>query len=150
MEFNWINVFNGVTIVLMLIPNIIFSIKNKEKKPIKANKIAVIIEQISRYGCMLLMIFPVLIWEFGFSPIEFMFVYLIGNIILLILYFVFWVLYFKKKTLKTGVALSIIPGLIFINSAASVKYWILLFVAIVFVFSHTYVTVAEHKSDELS
>lgn len=33
MEFNWINLFGGVIVLLILIPNIIYALKNKEETP---------------------------------------------------------------------------------------------------------------------
>ena len=38
MEFNWINLYGGIVVALMLKPNIIFAIKNKEQKPNKSKK----------------------------------------------------------------------------------------------------------------
>lgn len=145
MEFNWINVFGGIIIVLMLIPNIIFAVKCKEKQTNKAGKAVTIFEQIGRYGCMVLMIIPLFVWEFGFSPIEFMFVYIIGNGLLLIMYYIFWALYFKNKSLRNALALAIIPTLIFIVSAVSVKHWSLLVTAVIFGVSHIYITYINNK-----
>ena len=82
MEFNWINIFGGVIVALMLIPNIIYALKNKEETPEKSNVVARMTEQVGRYACMLLMIVPLFVGEFGFSPLELMFNYLIGNFIL--------------------------------------------------------------------
>ena len=48
---------------------------------------------------MILMIVPLFVGEFGFFPLEFMFNYLIGNLILLVFYYIFWVLYSKSKSL---------------------------------------------------
>ena len=145
MEFNWINIFNGIIVVLMLIPNIIYAVKNNDKSHNKSGTAARVIEQISRYACIFLMIFPIFVWEFGFSPLEYMFLYLIGNVILLVMYFVVWGLYFKSKTKGRALALAIIPALIFMNSAVCVKHWALLAVAAVFVISHVYVTAVEQK-----
>lgn len=145
MEFNWINVFGGIIIVLMLIPNIIFAVKCKEKQTNKAGKAVTIFEQIGRYGCMVLMIIPLFVWEFGFSPIEFMFVYIIGNGLLLIMYYIFWALYFKNKSIVNALALAIIPTLIFIVSAVSVKHWALLVTAVIFGVSHIYITYINNK-----
>lgn len=147
MEFNWINLFNAITIVLILIPNVIFTIRNKERKVEKANILVCVVEQISRYACMILMIFPIFAWELGFSPLEFMFLYLIGNVALLVLYFIFWGLYFKRKTTSRALALAIIPVLIFVNTAISVKHWALLAVAIVFGVCHIYITYKNNKKE---
>lgn len=145
MEFNWINIYSGIVVALMMIPNIIFAVKDKENKPNKSKMIVNIIEQISRYACIILMVLPLFVWEFGFSPLEFMFVYIIGNVILLVLYYIFWGLYRKSKACKNAIALAIIPTLIFINSAISVKHWALLVTAVIFGVSHIYITYINNK-----
>lgn len=145
MEFNWINIFGGIIVVLMMIPNIVFAVKNKEYKPDKTKKAVTVIEQIGRYACIILMVFPLFVWEFGFSPLEFMFVYIIGNTVLLILYYAFWVLYFKSRTIGKALALAIIPTLIFIISAISVRHWALLVTAVIFGVSHIYITYINNK-----
>lgn len=145
MEFNWINLFGGVIVLLILIPNIIYALKNKEETPEKSNIIIRIIEQVGRYACMLLMIVPLFVGEFGFSPLEFMFNYLIGNLILLVFYYIFWVLFAKNKSLDKALALAAIPTLIFINSAISVKHWTLLVFALLFGASHIYITYKNNK-----
>lgn len=145
MEFNWINIFAGVIIILILIPNIIYTLKNKESTPEKSNIVIRIIEQIGRYLCILLMIVPLFVGEFGFSPLELMFNYILGNIILLIFYYIFWVLYSKRNTLNNAIALAVIPTMIFINSAISIKHWALLVSAIIFGMSHIYITYKNNK-----
>ncbi len=91
------------------------------------------------------MVVPFFVWKFGFSPLELMFVYIIGNVILLILYYIFWGLYIKRKTCKNALALAVIPTLIFIVSAISVKHWALLVTAVIFGVSHIYVTYINNK-----
>ena len=44
MEFGWINVFGAVIVVLMLIPNIVYAIKNKGEKNLCANRCMNIVE----------------------------------------------------------------------------------------------------------
>ena len=46
MEFNLINLFGGFFVFLMLIPNIIYAVKNKDEKNLCTNKLMNIIEQI--------------------------------------------------------------------------------------------------------
>ena len=145
MTFNWINLFGGVIVLLILIPNIIYALKNKEETHEKSNIVIVITEQVGRYACMLLMIVPLFVGEFGFSPLEFMFNYLIGNLILLVFYYIFWVLFAKNKSLDKALALAAIPTLIFINSAVSVKHWTLLVFALLFGASHIYNTYKNNK-----
>lgn len=145
MEFGWINLIGGIIVALMLIPNIIFAIKNKGNQVNKANKFITIIEQIGRYGCMALMVLPLFVWEFGFSPLEFMFVYLGANAILLISYYMCWIAYSRKKQMDTALALAIIPTLIFLISGYLLKHWALVICAVVFGIAHIYITYVNNK-----
>ena len=147
MKFGWINLIGGIIVALMLIPNIIFANKNKETQHNKANKLIVIIEQIGRYGCMALMVLPLFVWSFGFSPLEFLFVYIGANAILLISYYMCWIAYSKKKQMDTALALAIIPTLIFLISGYLLKHWALIAMATVFGISHIYITFLNHKDN---
>ena len=144
MEFNWINLLNGIVVGLLLIPNIIFAIKHKNQMYAPSNKILNIMEQIGRYACIILMVLPLFVREFGFSPLEWMFVYVLGDTALLILYYVFWLRYRKKQTMGNALALAVIPTLIFIVSAVSVRHWVLLIMAVLFGVSHIYNTYINH------
>ncbi len=145
MKFGWINLIGGIIVVLMLIPNIIFAIKNKGTHQNKANKLIVIAEQIGRYGCMALMVVPLFVWSFGFSPLEFMFVYLVANAILLISYYMCWIAYSKKKQMDTALALAIISTLIFLISGFLLKHWALVICAVIFGVAHIYITYVNNK-----
>ena len=74
---NWLNVFGLVFVVLLLIPNIIYAIKAKNKQNKCINKFMNVIEQIGRYGCMFLMIFNIGIAEFGFGSVYAFLIYLL-------------------------------------------------------------------------
>jgi hypothetical protein len=69
MEFGWINVFGAVIVVLLLIPNIVYAIKNKGEKNLCANRFMNVVEQIGRYACIVLMWLPLLVWKFGFASV---------------------------------------------------------------------------------
>lgn len=145
MKLGWINLIGGIIVALMLIPNIIFAIKNKGNQVNKANKFITIIEQIGRYGCMALMVLPLFVWSFGFSPLEFMFVYLGANAILIISYYMCWIAYSKKKQMDTALALAIIPTLIFLISGYLLKHWALVICAVIFGASHIYIAYVNNK-----
>lgn len=141
MEFNWINYFNIIIVILMLIPNIIYEIKNRKNLTNKANIGITIVEELSRYASIAFMILPIFVREFGFSSLEWMFVYLIGNVVFLLIYFVFWGLYFKKQTKERAIVLAIAPMMIFVITAVSISHWALLVSAVIFGASHLYVTI---------
>ena len=140
MTFGWINVFGAGIVVLMLIPNIIYAVKNKDEKNLCSNKILNIAEQIGRYGCMVLMCFPVLVWEFGFKSVLEMLIYTIGNGLLLLAYWVVYFFYFKEKTANRAIALAVLPSCIFLLSGITLRHWLLIAFAAVFAVSHILIT----------
>ena len=113
MKFGWINLFGGAIVVLMLIPNIVYAIKNKDEKNLCKNRAMNILEQIGRYGCIILMWLPLFVWEFGFAGVAQMIIYAAGNSALLFAYFIVYALYFKEKTARRALALAIIPACMF-------------------------------------
>lgn len=69
MKFGWINVFGACIVILMLIPNIIYTLRNRNEKNLCTNKLMNTVEQIGRYACIVLMWLPLLVWKFGFASV---------------------------------------------------------------------------------
>lgn len=59
MTFGWFSVFHLLMIAALLIPNGIYMLQNKQAKNKCASRCMNVLEQIGRYGCMLLMILSV-------------------------------------------------------------------------------------------
>ncbi len=146
MKFGWINLIGAVFVILILIPNIIYALKTKNRKQPEARvpKAVYILEQIGRYACMVLMWLPLLVWEFGFSPSALLTVYALGNFALLIAYYVVWVVYAKKHTLPTAMALAILPTAIFLLSGVTLRHPLLIAAAVVFGLPHCLITYKTH------
>lgn len=140
MKFGWINLLGALIVALMLIPNIAYAIKNKEKTQAAGSKAMQIVEQLGRYACIILMWLPLLVGKFGFPSIAEMVIYLIGNSILLITYHVLWFMYMKQKKKTTALALAIIPAFIFFMSGFLLRHWLLLAGAVLFAIGHIYLT----------
>lgn len=140
MEFNLINLLGFIIVAVMLIPNIIYGIKFKGLENKCTNKAMNVIEQAGRYGSMALMVLPLFVWEFGFSRVFMMFVYLLGNGILLFIYVLVWVFYFKKQTMGKAMILAIAPTCIFFLSGVTLYHWALVVAAVIFGVGHIYVT----------
>lgn len=102
----------------MLIPNIIYGIKNKSVENKYKNNLVNVLEQIGRYVSLMLTIFPIGIS--GFKSAGYMLVYLIANVILLLLYLIIWICYFKSKSLLKTITLAIIPT----NNIFCLRYYI--------------------------
>ena len=140
---NWLNVFDLILVVLLLIPNIIYAIKVKNQQNKCTNKFMNVIEQIGRYGCMVLMVFNIGVAEFGFPSVGTFLVYLFGNALLMLLYWIVWILYFKKCTYWKQITLALIPACIFLLSGITMLHYMLVIFAILFGIGHIYVT---HKN----
>jgi hypothetical protein len=139
MNVGWMNVFGLIIIVLFLIPNIIYRVKVKNYQKLYANKFMKILEQISQYGCMFLMVFDFGMGELGFSSIEAFLVYAFGNIILLILYWILWMLYFIKEVYWKKITLAVIGTCLFLLSGITMMYTLLIIFGIIFGIGHIYI-----------
>ena len=140
MEFGWINIFGAVIVILMLIPNIVYAIKNKGEKNYCTNLFMNIIEQIGRYACIALMWLPLLVWKFGFASVLEMILYLTCNGIFLAVYWITFAIYMNRKSLQLALVLAIVPACIFIFSGILLRHWLLAGFAILFAVGHIYVT----------
>ena len=140
MEFGWINVFGAIIVILMLIPNVIYALKNKDEKNACTNQFMNVIEQIGRYACIVLMWLPLLVWKFGFSSVLEMLLYLAGNGCLLAAYWIVYACYLKKKIRRRALALAVLPTCIFLLSGLLLRHWLLVAFAVLFGIGHIYVT----------
>ena len=135
-----LNLFGLILVVLLLVPNIIYAIKNKGQENQCQNRVMNILEQIGRYSCMFLMVFNVGIAEFGFGSKEAFLIYLFGNVILMLAYQITWVLYFISESYPKQMVLAILPTLLFLLNGFTMRHWLLVVFAIIFGVSHIYVT----------
>lgn len=145
MQFGWISLFGLIIIIAIMIPNIIYAMRAHNQQTGDTGAIAPIIEQIGRYSCMILIIVPLGIGTFGYPSVLAMLVYLIGNVGLLIAYFVVWCFYAKQKTLSKAIALAAIPTCIFFISGVTLQHWLLVVAALLFGCGHLYITYQTHK-----
>lgn len=143
-NFEWINFFGLIIVVLILVPNIVYALKTKTDQKKCNCKAMCIIEQIGRYACMFLMVFNVGLFEFGFASAFSFLLYCFVNAFLLILYMILWIPYALKKTLVRALPLAIIPTLIFLLSGILLRHYLLVFSAVLFGIGHIYITCKTH------
>lgn len=141
MEFGWINLFGAVIVGLMLLPNILYALRNRGEENRCADRWMNLMEQIGRYGCIVLMWLPLLVWKFGFRSVAEMALYLGGNGLLLLVYWVVYALYFREKTLRRALVLAVTPACIFLMSGLLLRHWLLAGFALLFAVGHICVTV---------
>ena len=140
MVFGWINLFGAMFVILLIITNILYAVKNKGEKNHCINRFMNFLEQVGRYGCILLMWFPLLVWKFGFASVIEMVLYCVGNPALLATYWVLFAAYRKKKTACLAICLAVIPFCVFLLSGILLRHWLLFGFAAAFAISHVYVT----------
>ena len=140
MKFGWINVFGAIIVILMLIPNIVYAIKNKNEKNLCTNRLLNVIEQVGRYSCIVLMWLPLLVWRFGFASVFEMILYFVCNGILLAAYWLSFASYMKRRTVRLALVLAILPVCIFLFSGILLRHWLLVCSAVLFAVGHIYVT----------
>ena len=145
MEFNWINVWGAMIVIIMLIPNIIFAIRNPYLENKCKNVIMYIIEQIGRYTSMVLMIFPIFVREFSFKSVLEMICDVVVTSILLLVYWVVWFFYLKTKSKNKAIILAVLPTMIFVISGILLRHWSLMLAGISFGIGHIYVTLQNTK-----
>ncbi len=136
----WLNVFGIITIILLLIPNIVYAIRCKKKEKDPPARFMDVLEQIGRYGCMFLMVFNAGLTEFGFPSLAAFLICMAGDLLLLIAYWIIWILYFKKQTHPGQMALAVIPVCLFLLNGITMRHYLLIIFAVIFGIAHIYVT----------
>lgn len=133
----FINFYGLAFMLVIMIPNIIFAVKNKDGfENLWKNKFVELFEQIGRFCCFAFMV--VIIPKMGFcfySKPEFI-LYLIIDTVLLTAYVLIWILYFKTNSVFKSLALSIIPSVIFLASGILTRYIPLISSAVIFAPCH--------------
>lgn len=136
----WINILGLCIVIAILIPNIIYAIRFRGVKNKSTNKIMNVVEQIGRYACMFFLIAHVGKTEFAFQSIGVFLIYLIGNALLILTYWIVWALYFIKQSKWKSMALAVIPTVIFGMSGITLQHGWLVVAAVLFGIGHIYVT----------
>lgn len=143
---SWINLYGFAFMLVIMIPNIIFAIKNKDGfQNHWENKAIEILEQIGRIGCFAFMVLIIPGCGFGFSSDESFALYLIFDIVLLAAYCSVWIVCSKRNSVCRALALSIIPSLIFLISGILSSYIPLIMAAVIFAPCHIIISYKNEK-----
>lgn len=140
MEISFINLFNGIVVLCLLLPNIIWAVKMKNKGRARASGLVNAMEQLGRYASIVLMVVPLFVGKFGFRTVAEMVIWLVGSIVLVVAYWGAWIFYFKEKTARNRMALATIPCAIFLICGITLRHWALVIAAVIFTVAHRAVT----------
>lgn len=137
MSFGWINWINMMAVVYLFLINMIMFRKGLSDSFNSKHLTVNIFEQIGRYGCMVLMIFPIFTrdWEFGFDSVTEMLIWVCLTTLLLVIYSLLWV---KKANGGAGIlyGLAIVPGILFLLNGILLRHPALIAVSLVFGIFH--------------
>lgn len=133
----WLNIFGLVLMVIIMVPNIIYSIKCKDSFENKWNsKVVEFVEQIGRFGCFGFMIINIPGTYWGWWSSEAFTVYIIVDVILALFYSIIWIVCFRKNSIFKALSLSIIPSVLFLFSGIMSRSILLVISSILFAPSH--------------
>lgn len=139
---SWFNYYGLIFVALIMIPNIIYAVKNKNSFANNyKNKLVEVLEQIGRYGCIALMIFNIPYTWFGFYFPFAQIAYIVMNAVLVIAYCVIWVILWNKNGIIKALLLSIIPSLVFLFSGIMIASIPLIVFAVLFAVTHILISV---------
>lgn len=140
------NIYGFIIIAVIMIPNIVFAIKNKNGfENLQNNKITEILEQIGRFSCFVLMIFNIPYTYIGFWFENALIVYIIVCAMLVAAYCFVWILFFRKNCLFRAIALSVIPSVLFIFCGIMIFSVPLIIATLIFAPSHILISVKNAK-----
>ena len=148
MEYNMINLFNGIIVAVLLVPSVVMAFKFKKFKNRCTNTAMNVCEWIGRFGAILFMVVPLGVGEFGFSHVNEFLIYLIADIILIAVYILVWLSFMKKQTYIKAMIMAVVPAVIFLVCGITLRHFILIFCSVMFFIGHIYVTTSNYRTDK--
>lgn len=138
---SWFNYYGLAVMAIIMIPNIVYAVKNKDKTAnVYHNKAVEISEQAGRYCCFVLMIFNIPYAYFNFWFPHALAVYLLVNGALCLAYLILWAVFRRKNGKAKAISLSVIPSCIFLFSGIILAYIPLMAFAVLFGISHIFIS----------
>jgi len=146
-RFGWISLFGAIIALLLLIPHVIFEIKFKNRKRRRMPKIMRFFESLLWAVCCALMIVNAGFYEFGFDSKALFIIYFIGNVLLLLAYYITWFVFFLRPTFGKRVSTAAIAMLAFCLSGVTLTNIALIVFASLFGNCHIFMA-AQDRYDE--
>lgn len=133
----WFNLTGLIFVIVLLIPNIIYAVTNKDGFAGEFhNKLVETGEQIGRFGCFILMFIQPSFVTLGYIYDGAQTLYLILGIVLLALYCSGWIVFRKGNSMAKALALSILPSVLFLESGILTLNIPLIVLSVVFAICH--------------
>lgn len=123
--------------IIMMIPNIIYSIKHKEGfENLYNNKTVLVLEHIGRFGCFIFLVLNIpSTWSSALVDNAIV-LYIVVNSVLIVTYCLIWIICLDRDNIFRAFALSIIPSIIFLFSGIMAMSILLTISALIFAPCH--------------
>lgn len=146
---SWFNFLGLLFVVVILIPNIIFAVKNKDGfQNYYHNKIVETLEQIGRFGCFIFMFFTPPFLNIGFKSEGIKAAYIAVGTILVFLYCLGWLIFRKENSVRKSLVLSVLPSVLFFESGFLSLNFPLIVLSLVFAPCHIIISYKNAKATE--
>lgn len=133
---NLFNYHGLITMVIIMIPNVVFALKNKDGFINNYhNKTIEILEQIGRYSAFLFMVFNFPFTYFGFWFVGGGWIYVVVNAVLVLTYCFIWIIQKRCDKVFFSLSQSIIPSIIFLFSGIMILSVPLIVSSLIFAFA---------------
>lgn len=146
MDMNGINLMGLIIVLLMLVPNILYALTHRGVQNACTRRGMNLIEQVGRYGSMLLMVLPLGVGSFGFRSGRAFGIWLAGMAALLVVYGILWVVYVHRAQRVVALLLAIVPSMLFLLHGLLLRHWLLVLFGGLFGVGHIYVTDQNHRA----
>lgn len=133
---SWISIMGLIVVLMLILPNLIFKVKKQKMSDIYQKDWMDTVEKITRITTMFFMIFQFGGIGDGFPSVLSFLVYYLGNMILLIVYWILWIGYKKKQTPERRLTLVKIPCFVYLLCGLTLQHWLLIVSAVIFSVVH--------------
>lgn len=141
MSFGWLNLTGAGILALMLVPNAVYAARKPGQQNACKSRLLNALEQAGRYGCMLLMVVPLGVGEFGFASAEGLVLWCTLGAALLLAYLLCWVRHFRRPSFANAVLLAALPCVLFFARGMFLRHYLLCAFAVLLALTHIPVTV---------
>lgn len=143
---NTINYYGIIFVLLLLAPNIVFAATHKDGfENLFHNRLVETLEQIGRFGYFAFMFISPRSVCRGFVSDTAKTAYIVVSSVLVAMYILGWLIFWKEDSIRKSLVLSILPSLLFIESGILTRNFVLTGLSVVFAPCHIIISYMNSK-----
>ena len=138
---DWFNVYGLIFMAIVMIPNIVFAVRNKDGFGNKwHNRTVEILEQAGRYGCFAFMVINIPGTFLGWGSDKAFTAYMVVDSVLVLAYCICWIVMWNSRSRARALALSVLPSVLFLFSGIMCRSVLLILSAALFAPMHIFIS----------